>query len=41
MEYVRQPINRRCIGLEDAADNEAISDYVEVVFVLLARWARS
>jgi hypothetical protein len=33
--------DRRGVYLEDAADNEAISDYVEVVFVPLARWARS
>jgi hypothetical protein len=33
--------DRRGVHLEDAADNEAISDYVEVIVVPLAGWTRS
>jgi hypothetical protein len=36
MEYVRQPTNRRCIGLEDAADHSAIRQYVEIILIPLA-----
>jgi hypothetical protein len=36
MEYVRQPTNRRCIGLEDAADNRAVREHVEIIIVPLA-----
>jgi hypothetical protein len=40
MEYVRQPTNGRSIGFEDAADDNAIGQHIEVVIVPLAGRAR-